>query len=42
MKRALLVLGAAVLLLNTLVLPTAVKADGGGNGTTCGRTVCKP
>ena len=29
MKRMLLVLGAAVLFLNTLVVPTVVRADGG-------------
>ena len=32
MKRILLVLGAAVLFLNTLVVPTVVRADGGGSG----------
>ena len=43
MKRMLLVLGVAVLLLNTLVIPTAVRADGGGTGTNCGGTgLCKP
>jgi hypothetical protein len=43
MKRILLVVGVAVLLLNTLVIPTAVRADGGGsNGTNCGNTICKP
>lgn len=43
MKRVLLVLGAAVLFLNTLVIPTVVRADGGGNGGTgCGNTICKP
>ena len=43
MKRLLLVLGAAVLFVNTLIIPTAVKADGGGGGTTgCGKTLCKP
>jgi hypothetical protein len=43
MKRILLILGAAVLFVNTLVIPTVVKADGGGNGgTSCGMTLCKP
>jgi hypothetical protein len=42
MKRMLLVLGAAILFLNTLVIPTVAKADGGGTGTGCGGTVCKP
>jgi hypothetical protein len=42
-KRMLLVLGVAVLLLNTLVIPTTVRADGGGiGGTNCGKTLCKP
>jgi hypothetical protein len=42
-KRALLVLGVAVLFLNTLVIPTVVRADGGGTGTNCGgNTLCKP
>jgi len=42
-KRMLLVVGAAVLFLNTLVIPTVVRADGGGNGgTSCGNTLCKP
>ncbi|HEY3974294.1 MAG TPA: hypothetical protein VGM18_14915 [Candidatus Sulfotelmatobacter sp.] len=42
MKRILLMLGAAVLLLNTLVIPTAVRADGGAGTTNCGNTLCKP
>jgi hypothetical protein len=43
MKRILLILGAAVLFVNTLVIPTAVKADGGGSGGTgCGPVLCKP
>lgn len=43
MKRMLLVLAAAVLFLNTLVVPTVVRADGGGlGGTNCGNTLCKP
>jgi len=41
-KRMLLVLGVAVLLLNTLVIPTAVHADGGPTSTGCGSTLCKP
>jgi hypothetical protein len=45
MKRALFVLAAAVMFLNTLVIPTVVRADGGGGtGTNCGggTTMCKP
>ena len=42
MKRALLILGAAVLFLNTLVIPTVVRADGGTGTTNCGKTLCKP
>jgi len=42
-KRMLLVLGAALLFLNTLVIPTVVRADGGGTTTNCGsKTICKP
>lgn len=41
-KRLLLILGTAVLILNTLVVPTVVRADGGGTGTGCGATICKP
>ena len=42
MKRMLLVLGAAVLFLNTLVIPTVVRADGGTTGTNCDGKMCKP
>ena len=43
MKRVLLVLGAAILFLNTLVVPTAVRADGGATNTNCGgNSMCKP
>lgn len=43
MKRMLLVLGAAVLFVSTLAIPTVLRADGGGsNGTNCGNTICKP
>lgn len=44
MKHLLLVLGTAVLILNSLVIPTVVRADGTGGGTSCGSngTVCKP
>ena len=43
MKRVLLVLGAAVVFLSTLVTPTIVRADGGGGTTNCGgNTICKP
>jgi hypothetical protein len=42
MKRTLLILSAAVVFLSTLVIPTAVKADGGPGSTNCGSTMCKP
>jgi hypothetical protein len=42
MKRMLIVLGAAVLFLNTIVVPTTAKADGGSTGTNCGAKLCKP
>jgi hypothetical protein len=38
----LLVVAAAILFVNTLVTPTAVKADGGAGNTSCGNTICKP
>jgi hypothetical protein len=42
-KRALLVVAAALMFLNTLVVPTVVHADGGAGGTNCGgNTICKP
>jgi len=42
-KRVLLVLGAAVLFVSTLVTPTVVRADGGnGTSTNCGGAMCKP
>jgi hypothetical protein len=43
-KRVLLVLGTAVLILNSLVIPTVVRADGTGGTTSCGSngTACKP
>ncbi len=44
MKRVLFVLGTAVLILNCLVIPTVVRADGTGGTTSCGSngTYCKP
>jgi len=42
MKRALLVLAAAILFVNTLVIPTSAKADGGVGTTNCGKVLCKP
>lgn len=43
MKRILLVAAAALMLLNTLMVPTAAHADGGVGSTNCGgNTVCKP
>jgi hypothetical protein len=41
-KRMLIVVGAAVIFMSTLVIPTVVKADGGPGGTSCGQTLCKP
>jgi len=42
-KRALLIVAAALMFLNTLVIPTVAHADGVG-GTSCGggSNVCKP
>lgn len=43
MKRALLVVAAALMFLNTLVVPTVAHADGGGTGGNCsGQVACKP
>ena len=39
MKRILLVLGAAILFVNTLVIPTAVRADGGTGSTSAALTL---
>lgn len=41
MKRMLLVLAAAVLFLNTMVIPTVAHADGVGS-TSCNGHACKP
>jgi hypothetical protein len=43
-KRTLRIVAAAVLFLNTVVVPTVARADGGtGNGGTCsGSQACKP
>jgi len=41
-KRILLVLAAAVLFLNTIVIPTPAHADGGAGSTSCGKVLCKP
>jgi hypothetical protein len=41
-KRVLFVLATAVLFINTLMIPTAAKADGGGSTTGCGTKLCKP
>jgi hypothetical protein len=42
-KRILLVVAAALMLLNTLVIPTVVHADGGVGSTSCGgNSICKP
>lgn len=43
MKRALLVVAAALMFLNTVVVPTVAYADGGSGTTNCGgNTLCKP
>lgn len=44
MKRMLLVAFAALMFLNTLVIPTVAHADGGAGGTNCGGGdgMCKP
>ncbi|MGD0567718.1 MAG: hypothetical protein ABSA78_04880 [Candidatus Sulfotelmatobacter sp.] len=43
MKRALLVVAAAVLFVITLAVPVVVHADGGGDGSNCsGNGPCKP
>jgi hypothetical protein len=42
-KRLLLVIAAALMLVNTLVVPTVAHADGGTGTTNCGgNTICKP
>jgi hypothetical protein len=44
-KKVLLAIGVAVLFINSLVVPTVMRADGGGGmGTNCGggNTLCKP
>jgi hypothetical protein len=42
-KHTLLVIAAALMFLNTLVVPTVAHADGGGAGGNCGGTsICKP
>jgi hypothetical protein len=42
-KRILLVAAAALMFLNTLVIPTVAHADGGAGGTNCGgNSICKP
>lgn len=43
MKRMLLIAAAALMFLNTLVIPTVAHADGGGAGSNCGGNgLCKP
>ena len=43
MKRLLLVLGAAVLFVSSLVVPQIANADGMPTGTNCGgNQLCKP
>jgi hypothetical protein len=41
MKRTLLAIAAAVILLNTLVVPNVARADNPG-GTNCNGQMCKP
>ena len=35
-------LGAAILFVHSLVIPTTVLADGGPGNTNCGNVICKP
>jgi hypothetical protein len=43
MKRALLIVAATLMFLNTLVVPTVAHADGQGGGGNCsGQTSCRP
>jgi hypothetical protein len=43
MKRMLLlILGAAILLLNTMAIPTLANVDCGPCGTNCDGKMCKP
>jgi hypothetical protein len=44
-KRALLVIAAALMFLNTLVIPTVAHADGGSSGGNCSGSsgaTCRP
>jgi hypothetical protein len=41
MKRMLLFVAAAILFVNTLVVPTTIL-DGGAGGTNCDGKMCKP
>jgi hypothetical protein len=41
-KRVLLAVAAAVLFLNSFVIPTVAHADGIPQGTNCGGGYCKP
>ena len=43
MKRTLLVVAAALMFLNTLIIPPVAHADGGPMGSNCdGNSACKP
>ena len=42
MKRILLAVAAALMILNTLAVPTVARADGGGGSTSCNGGMCKP
>jgi hypothetical protein len=44
MKRALLIVAATLMFLNTLVIPTVAHADGGSSGGNCDGSTgnCKP
>jgi hypothetical protein len=42
LKRALFMIGATLLFLNTFSVPSLAHADGGAGSTSCNGTMCKP
>ncbi len=42
MKRTLLIVAAALMFLNTVVVPTVAHADGQAGANCSGQTACKP